>query len=162
MNLAFALAIAFLGVGPASSASAETEGHVTKEQAARIQKAAKVLHKVANVVEENASNKGLRKTHYWADRVGDLADGLEDEAGDLIRDGGGRDDEVRHTLGQIFDAYTNDRNCVVNLPDGRDRKSLLKGTLKAYRELYEAICGPEPVADDAALAPPKPSAEDSD
>ena len=170
MNFALMLAVVLLDVEPGPTAptrltsgsiSGDT-GTLSREQATRIQKAARGLKRVANDAEERAHMRGYPRTRFWADRLGDLADGLVDEAGDLIRGGDGRDDEVRHLLREVYGAYSNFRMAAGNLPEERDRRMLLKGTLKAYRDVFEAICGPVPSDEDKALAPPKPGEDDSD
>ncbi len=170
MNFAFALAIALLGAGPGPVAPAHVgsgpisggTGSISREQATKIQKAARSLKRAANDAEELAHKRGYPRTLFWADRLGDLADTLVDEAGDLIRGGDGRDDEVRHLLREVYGAYSNFRMAAGNLPEERDRRMLLKGTLKAYRDVFEAICGPMPSDEDKALVPPRPGADDSD
>jgi hypothetical protein len=169
MDTLFMLAVTLLGgeaspASPVRCPSASVSGErdtITKEQAVRIQKAARGVKKVANAAEEVAHRKSYAKTLFWADRLGDFADSLVDEAGDLIRDGGGNDDEVRHLLREIYGAYSNFRMAAMNLPEERDRRTLLKGSLKAYRELFEAIC-PMPTNQAKALLPPMPGPDDSD
>jgi hypothetical protein len=166
----FTLVASLLGgdAGPAAPARLSSAsvsggaGTVSKEQAGKIQKAARGIKKLANAAEESAHKKGYARTLFWADRLGDFADSLVDEAGDLIRDGGGHDDEVRHLLREIYGAYSNYRVTVGNLPEERDRRTLLKGSLKAYRELFKAVCGPTPGEDDKALSPPAQGPDDSD
>jgi hypothetical protein len=170
MNFALALTVALTGFNPGPAAPIDLgsgsvaggEDTISREQAAKIQKAARNLKRTANDVEEIAHKRGYSRTLFWADRLGDLADTLVDEAGDLIRGGDGRDDEVRHLLRELYGAYSNYRTYVGNIPEERDRKMLLKGTLKAYRGVFEATCGPTPSDDDKALAPPRPGPDDSD
>jgi hypothetical protein len=148
------------GQCPSASVCGERDT-VTKEQAVKIQKAARGVKKVANAAEEVAHRKNFAKTLFWADRLGDFADSLIDEAGDLIRDEGGSGDEVRHLLREIYGAYSNFRMAAMNLAEERDRRRLLQGSLKAYREVFEAIC-PMPTNQDKALLPPMPGPDDSD
>jgi hypothetical protein len=159
MTMSFSMSVAMIGDGP--SPGVKEGGTISRERAIKIQKAARVLHRVANDSEEIADGKHFRKTLYWADRLGDLADGLEDEAGDLIRSNGGLDDEIRRSLHEVYGAHQNFRQAVQNLPDPDDRRKILKGTLKAYKDLYEAICDHESREDRESFAPPKPGPDDS-
>jgi hypothetical protein len=170
MNFPLTLAVALLGVGPSSAATAQIppgsisgdSGTISRAQATEIQKAARTLKRVANEAEVFAHKRDYPRTLFWADRLGDFADTLVDEAGDLIRDGNGPDDEVRHLLRELYGSYSNFRMAAGNLPEERDRKTLLRGSLKAYRDVYKAICGPMPSNEDKALAPPEPGTDDSD
>jgi hypothetical protein len=169
MAIVFMLAVTLLDGGSSLSAATQrpsapvsgNTGTITKGQAVKVQKAARALKKVANVAEDAAHKKNFAKTLFWADRLGDFADTMVDEVGDLIRDEGGADDEIRHLLREIYGAYSNFRMAVGNLPEERDRRTLLKGSLKAYREVFEAIC-PMPSDQDKALSPPNAGPDDSD
>jgi hypothetical protein len=169
MMIAFMLSVAFLGGEASPSAATQRPsasvsgdpGTITKEQAVKVQKAARAMKKMTNAAEDTAHKRNYSRTLFWADRLGDFADTMVDEAGDLIRDGGGPDDEIRHLLGEMYGAYANFRMAVGNLPEERDRRTLHKGSLKAYRDVFEAVC-PVPTDKDKALSPPMPGPDDSD
>ena len=122
----------------ATFAGSQADAAVHDVKAAK--KEALSLGQAMDKIELRCTEKRLRNVRFWADKVGDLANDLDDEL-DEIEQTGASDHAVRKTFLEMHGAYLNLRLAVKHVTDPKFRKEVLQGTLDDFEDLADAIYG---------------------
>jgi hypothetical protein len=101
--------------------------------------AVRSLEVLTDKLELNATERKLKNVRFWADKVGDLANDLDDELDDLAV--GDSAHSVHKIYRELHGAYLNLRAVVHHVPDPQFRREALRGTLEQFDNLRHAIYG---------------------
>jgi hypothetical protein len=109
---------------------------IAKAKAAK--EAASKFEDAADAAEDIAQGQ-YPNTYYWADRLGDLLNDLQDELEDVIDGNTASLNDARDKFRDVHGAYMNMRYFAKNIPNGADRRKVLRNSLSAYTRLHNAM-----------------------